>query len=36
VPGNLKGVREVLITSEPAGGSLRPTSAPVARVVLAA
>jgi hypothetical protein len=36
VPGGLKGVREVLITSEPAGGSPRPTSAPVARVVLAA
>ena len=36
VPGGLHGVREVLITSEPAGGSPRPTSAPVARVVLAA
>jgi Anti-sigma-K factor rskA, C-terminal len=36
VPGGLKGIREVLITSEPAGGSLQPTSAPFARVVLSA
>jgi hypothetical protein len=36
VPGSLRGVREVLITSEPVGGSLRPTSEPVARVALAA
>jgi Anti-sigma-K factor rskA len=36
VPGGVAGVREVLITSEPAGGSQHPTSAPVARVVLAA
>jgi hypothetical protein len=36
VPGSLNGVREILVTSEPAGGSVRPTSAPLARVVLAA
>jgi anti-sigma-K factor RskA len=33
VPG-LHGVREVLVTSEPAGGSMHPTSAPVIRVAL--
>ncbi len=34
VPGNLHGVREVLVTSEPLGGSSHPTSSPVLRVVL--
>ncbi len=29
VPGDLSGVSAVLVTQEPAGGSLRPTSAPV-------
>jgi anti-sigma-K factor RskA len=29
VPGNLRGVRQVLVTSEPLGGSARPTRAPV-------
>jgi len=36
VPDDLHGVREVLVTSEPLGGSMRPTSTPVIRVVLAA
>ncbi len=36
VPGNLHGVEEVLVTSEPLGGSLRPTSTPVLRVALPA
>jgi Anti-sigma-K factor rskA len=36
VPSNLKGVRELLITSEPDGGSQRPTTTPLARVVLSA
>lgn len=31
---NLHGVREVLVTSEPAGGSLHPTTEPVIRVAL--
>ncbi len=31
---NLHGIKEVLVTSEPAGGSLHPTSAPVIRVAL--
>jgi anti-sigma-K factor RskA len=31
---NLHGVKEVLVTSEPAGGSLHPTTAPVIRVAL--
>jgi hypothetical protein len=34
VPGNLDGVKEVMVTSEPLGGSSRPTSSPVLRVVL--
>jgi len=34
VPGNLHGVREVLVTSEPRGGSLHPTSPAVLRVTL--
>jgi hypothetical protein len=29
VPGNLRGVSEVLVTEEPAGGTLVPTTAPV-------
>jgi len=36
VPTGLDGVRSVLVTSEPLGGSLHPTSAPVIRVALAA
>jgi Anti-sigma-K factor rskA len=32
VPGNLRGVREVSVTSEPLGGSSSPTSAPVLRL----
>jgi hypothetical protein len=36
VPGNLHGVREVLVTSEPLGGSSHPTSAPLLRVALSA
>ena len=34
VPGDLHGVSEVLVTSEPLGGSLRPTSTPVLHVDL--
>lgn len=34
VPGSLHGVKEVLVTSEPLGGSAHPTSTPVLRVVL--
>jgi hypothetical protein len=34
VPGSLHGVQEVLVTHEPLGGSSRPTSTPVLRVVL--
>jgi Anti-sigma-K factor rskA len=34
VPGRLGKVKEVLVTSEPLGGSARPTSAPVIRVTL--
>jgi hypothetical protein len=29
VPGNLSGVSAVLVTQEPAGGTLAPTSAPL-------
>ena len=29
VPGSLRGVEQVLVTAEPRGGSLHPTSAPV-------
>jgi Anti-sigma-K factor rskA len=36
VPGSLHGVGEVLVTSEPRGGSLHPTSRPVIVVTLAA
>jgi hypothetical protein len=34
IPGNLHGVQAVMVTSEPLGGSSRPTSAPVLRVLL--
>jgi hypothetical protein len=34
VPGSLRGIREVLVTHEPLGGSLHPTSTPIVRVVL--
>jgi Anti-sigma-K factor rskA len=34
IPGDLNGVRAVLVTAEPLGGSRRPTSAPVLRVPL--
>jgi anti-sigma-K factor RskA len=36
VPNNLRGVKEVLVTSEPLGGSSRPTSAPLIRITLSA
>jgi hypothetical protein len=32
VPGSLRGVREITVTSEPLGGSSSPTSAPVLRL----
>ncbi len=35
VPGDLRDVREVLVTAEPLGGSTSPTSAPVLRVAVA-
>lgn len=34
VPGDLHGVKEVMVTGEPLGGSSHPTSAPLLRVVL--
>lgn len=34
VPGSLHGVKEVLVTSEPLGGSSHPTSTPLIRVAL--
>lgn len=34
VPNSLHGVREVMVTSEPAGGSLHPTTEPLLRVAL--
>jgi hypothetical protein len=34
VPGNLHGIREVMVTSEPQGGSVRPTRAPLIRISL--
>ncbi len=34
VPNSLHGVREVMVTSEPAGGSLHPTTSPLLRVAL--
>lgn len=36
VPGDLRGVREVMVTVEPLGGSLRPTSFAVVRIDLPA
>lgn len=36
VPGRLSGVKEVMVTSEPLGGSPRPTSTPVIRVAIRA
>lgn len=36
VPGSLQGVREVLVTPEPLGGSIHPTSPPLIRVLLSA
>lgn len=36
VPDNLHGVKEVMVTSEPLGGSARPTSPPLIRIVLQA
>jgi anti-sigma-K factor RskA len=36
VPDNLHGVKEVMVTSEPLGGSTRPTSPPLIRIVLQA
>jgi hypothetical protein len=36
VPGRLNEVKEVMVTSEPLGGSLHPTSAPVLRVTIRA
>jgi len=36
VPSSLHGVKEVLVTSEPLGGSSHPTSPPILRVVLPA
>jgi hypothetical protein len=33
VPGDLRGVTEILVTHERLGGSLRPTSEPLFRVV---
>jgi hypothetical protein len=35
VPGSLRGVREVMVTSEPLGGSSSPTSPAVLRVRVA-
>jgi hypothetical protein len=35
VPGDLRGVSEVLVTQEPAGGSLVPTDGPVIVATLA-
>ena len=34
VPNSLHGVKEVMVTSEPAGGSQHPTTAPLIRVAL--
>jgi anti-sigma-K factor RskA len=36
VPNSLHGVKEVMVTSEPSGGSAHPTTPPLIRVVLAA
>jgi hypothetical protein len=29
VPGSIKGVKQIMVTAEPRGGSLAPTSTPV-------
>ena len=34
IPDSLRGVRSVLVTAEPLGGSSSPTSAPVLRVAI--
>jgi hypothetical protein len=34
VPDNLHGVKEIMVTSEPLGGSTRPTSPPLIRIIL--
>ena len=34
VPSNLRGIREVMVTSEPEGGSSRPTRQPLIRIAL--
>ena len=34
VPSNLHGIREVLVSSEPQGGSVRPTRTPLIRIAL--
>ncbi len=34
IPGSLRGVRSVLVTAEPLGGSPSPTSAPILRVAI--
>ena len=34
VPGSVRGVRQVLVTAEPAGGSRAPTQAPVIAATL--
>jgi hypothetical protein len=34
VPGNLRGVQQVMVTSEPRGGTSQPTSTPLLRVTL--
>jgi len=36
VPGSLRGVREVIVTSEPRGGSARPSTPPAVSVLLPA
>ncbi|MGH2864559.1 MAG: anti-sigma factor [Solirubrobacteraceae bacterium] len=36
VPGSLRGVREVTVTSEPLGGSSSPTTAPLLRLLVTA
>jgi hypothetical protein len=35
VPGDLRGVRKITVTSEPLGGSIHPTTPPVLSVTLA-
>jgi len=36
VPSSLHGIKEVMVTTEPLGGSTRPTSPPIIKVVLSA